>query len=56
MSSTETQAAEGTGRKSLLGGLRNQVQQLFALLGLVAIFAVFAIAKPTVFPTYDNIT
>ncbi|HQY99198.1 MAG TPA: ABC transporter permease [Propionicimonas sp.] len=56
MSSTETQAAESTGRASFLGGLRNQVQQLFAFLGLIVIFAVFAIAKPTVFPTYDNIT
>ncbi len=55
MSSSDTSAPEATGR-SRLGGLRNQVQQLFAFLGLILIFAVFSIAQPQVFPTYSNIT
>lgn len=55
MSSTqapESVAAEG---KSRLGALRNQLQQLFAFLGLIVIFIVFSIAKPDVFPTPNNI-
>jgi len=56
MSSTQAPADETTGRRSWLGGLRNQVQQLFAFLGLIVIFIVFSIAKPDVFPTYTNIT
>ena len=55
MSSSDTSAPETTGR-SWLGGLRNQVQQLFAFLGLILIFVVFSIAQPAVFPTYSNIT
>lgn len=56
MSSTPTTKATRTGRASFLGGLRNQLQQLFAFVGLIAIFAFFAIAKPDVFPTFTNIT
>lgn len=35
---------------------RERIQQLFALAGLLIIFAFFSIARPAVFPTYANIT
>lgn len=53
---TQAPAPQDTTKPSWLGGLRNQVQQLFAFLGLIVIFVVFSIAKPDVFPTYTNIT
>lgn len=56
MTPTQAPEAEATGRSSWLGGLRNQLQQLFAFLGLILIFVVFSIAKPDIFPTYSNIT
>jgi ribose transport system permease protein len=56
MSTTDSAATEPAARPSRLSGLRNQVQQLFAFLGLILIFIVFSIAQPQVFPTYSNIT
>ena len=55
MSSTTAPETEVAGRTSRFAGLRNQVQQLFAFVGLIVIFAVFSIAQPQVFPTYNNI-
>lgn len=55
MTSTQAPEAESVARPSRLAGLRNQVQQLFAFVGLIVIFAVFSIAQPQVFPTYNNI-
>ncbi len=56
MSSSDTSTQEASAGRSWLSGLRNQVQQLFAFLGLILIFVVFSIAQPQVFPTYSNIT
>lgn len=53
MSDVKTAIGAGTKRG---GGWRERVQQLLALVGLLVIFTVFAIARPTVFPTYSNIT
>lgn len=37
------------------GGLREKLQQLMALLGLLIIFAAFSFASPGYFPTYSNV-
>ncbi len=49
---TSTAAAVEAGASSLL---RRSLQQLLAFAGLIGIFIVFAIASPTVFPTYTNV-
>lgn len=56
MTSTETSATEAKTGGLRLGGWRNQLQQLFAFVGLIVIFIAFSIAKPDVFPTWSNIT
>lgn len=53
MTSTESTVTARTAARAVW---RERLQQLMALAGLLVIFAVFAIARPAVFPTYTNIT